>query len=91
MSADNDWAQMREDEKAARKDREETNSDLICAWCNETGANYREIADWHVRVTHNNITLDIFPQSKKYHNVTANSRGKIKGSIADFLNNIFYE
>jgi hypothetical protein len=75
--------------KEMRKEREVKNSDIICGWCNENDAEYKEIAHYHIRVNKNGKSIDIFPQSKKYHDLKNNKRGRINGIIVTFLSTHF--
>jgi hypothetical protein len=36
----------------------------------------KKVTDYQYRLSCNSIILDIFPMSRKYHNVTLNKRGK---------------
>ncbi len=83
------WESFKAAGKLHKKERENINSHAIIKWCNENDVKVTIIETWHLRLT-KIITIDIYPQSKKYHNVTTNERGKIHGKITAFLDSVFH-
>lgn len=70
--------------KLVKKEREIINTVAIANWCNAQKIRYELINNWQIRIYANN-TIDVFTQSKKYHNITKNKRGVINGKIIAFL------
>ncbi len=80
-----DFKEWKKKGRLNKKERENINSIAVELWCDENDFDFYYINDWQMRITINKIRVGIFTQSKKYHNITANSRGTIRGKIADFL------
>lgn len=83
------WKEFKGHGKLNAKEREIINRSAIEKWCNENDVRCKVIAEWQIRVYNDNMKIDVFPQSKKFHNITTNNRGQIKGKISDFLSNNF--
>lgn len=45
----------------------------------------KRITDYHFRIHHKAIVLDIFPVNSKFHNMTVNTRGRIRRPMVSFL------
>ncbi len=80
---------MREHGKLVAKEREIINSKAIVDWCADKQVGCTFVNTWQLRLKNHNATIDIYVQSKKYHNIKENKRGKITGKIVDFLNEHF--
>lgn len=76
----------RDEMKARQRAKASKRTPAIESWCNSNNVPFEKKQDWHLRIGKSpSIVLDIFPQTKKYHNVTYNKRGVIKGLITDFI------
>lgn len=77
--------------KEVRLQRQSNNTDEIIQWCNSNsfGCRIRVIAEHQLRVYNDHLKIDVFTQSKKYHHITKNERGRINGKISDFLTKQF--
>lgn len=84
-----DMKALSEHFKEVRKEREATNTEIIENWCAENNVHLNIIAPHHLRLMKDVYTIDIYPQSKKYHDIRKNQRGRIKGSIITFLTDNF--
>lgn len=83
-----DFEHLKERRRAAKENREETNRAIIEAWAKINCARIEMIQDWQLRII-KVIKMDIFLQSRKYHNISTGERGEIKGRMIDFLNKHF--
>lgn len=72
-----------------------TNNTTVINWCMVNKVKWEMVNDWQIRLTKqgNNggrdFRIDIYTQSKKFHNITTNNRGRISTKIVDFLNASF--
>ena len=61
------------------KAEQEYSAKQIIEWfCEDFGLNFQEIQHYQLRIIKDLTQIDIFPQSKKYHNITTNERGQYK-------------
>lgn len=84
-----DYKEFKERAKAAKYALQESNTDIIVNWCVENEVQFFPLMTWQIRLSHDGKMLDIFTQSKKWHDILNNERGQIKGEITEFLNNHF--
>lgn len=84
-----DFKEQREQSKIRRQGKQEALSIIIVNFCKINHVNCEFIQPWHIRLSKFKKRIDIFPQTKKYHDLTTNSRGIIRGTLTDFLNKNF--
>ena len=72
--ATNDWKSFRDDAKEYRQNKQEEVRSVIETWCGVNDVYFTAIADHHFRLIQDTLTLDIYPQHNKYHNITKNKR-----------------
>jgi len=77
--------ELKERAKMHKQDRQNATGLIVVNWCEKNNVDYDIINAWQFRVFASN-KIDIFLQSKKYHNITKNERGRISGTIIEFLN-----
>lgn len=87
-----DFKELRERSRANRKEHENTNGAKVVDWCEANGVSCKFINDWQVRALDPRFTVDIYTQTKKYHIIFPHGeRGRIKGTINDFLTHLHNE
>lgn len=83
-----DYRAYNEHMKAKRRARQVWQTDKMKKWCKENGVSFKEIQPYQLRAYNRTVTIDIFPQSYKYHDLKNNKRGKFK-DLKKFLNDKF--
>lgn len=84
-----DYKEFKDRAKAAKLARQESNTDIIVNWCVENEVQFFPLMTWQIRLNHNSKMLDIFTQSRKWHDISINERGQIEGDMRQFLNKHF--
>ena len=84
-----DWKEFQKKGKEIRRGRMKRHRQAAYLfYIDHPGLTYTLIQEWQIRISDGKTTMDIYPQSKRYHNLTTNKRGDyfhLKG----FLNSIF--
>lgn len=60
-----DFRAMREESRRHRTDKQEWSKELLDEWCEANKATLTEIQPWHLRITKDEIRLDIYPQRQR--------------------------
>jgi hypothetical protein len=84
-----EYTSYKEQWSLRNKERRAINNVAVVAWCERNSVKFAFINDWQIRIANQDKSIDIFTQSKRYHNITDNVRGKIAGKITDFLTTNF--
>ena len=87
MDAD-DWKDFQKKGKEIRLGRQHRHSKAIRRFALEKGLSHQFIQEWQIRISDGETTLDLFPQGKRYHNITKNKRGEYH-HLTGFLNSVF--
>jgi hypothetical protein len=87
MDAD-DWKEFQAEGKRIRLGRQQRHNNAIIKFANERGLKVKTIQKWQLRISDSNTTIDIFPQQKRYHNLTKDKRGDYH-HLNGFLYSIF--
>jgi hypothetical protein len=83
------FKELREKTRLSKLQRQDINSVAIENWCEGKPVELLSITDYQLRLQKGKQRIDIYPQSKKYHDLKLNIRGQIKGKISDFLSKHF--
>jgi len=83
-----DWKEFKKKGKEIRKGRMERHTRTIHNFALDNNLKYIVINPWQIRIADNRTTLDIYPQSKRYHNLTKGKRGDYY-NLKGFLKSIF--
>lgn len=83
------WREFNEASKEHRTQKQEWSKELITEWAASNEVEYKQIAEWQIRLIKGETTIDIYPQRQKYHKIKpTQQRGQYKDLIT-FLNNTF--
>ncbi len=69
---------LSEDPKWIKAEKEETARQLIQWFCEDYQVSFKEVKTYQLRLSKNDSVMDIFPLSRKYHDLTKNVRGSYK-------------
>lgn len=83
-----DWKEFRKKGKEIRRGRQERHSKAVIRYAKDHGLSHKLIQEWQIRISDGKTTLDIFPQAKRYHNLTRNKRGDYY-NLNGFLKSVF--
>lgn len=73
---------------ARRREKDQSAAERITAFAEERGLDIQLLQPWHIRVGRKDLTIDLFPQRQKFHNVTTNERGQYDNDV-EFLKTKF--
>ncbi len=76
------WRKIKEEKKQERQFEQDWAKGSLDAWCAENGVSLREIAPHQFRLDKDFKKIDIFPQSKRWHNLKDNKRGGYRELIS---------
>lgn len=85
-----DWRALHEEQRNAALFRLQRHSKVLMMWAEDNKAKIEFIQNHQIRIFKNGITMDFFPMSKKFHNITENRRGEYK-DLRNLLNTVFDE
>jgi hypothetical protein len=83
-----DWKEFQKKGKEIRQGRMKRHQQAIRLFVLENKLSFTLIKDWHIRISDGKTTLDLYPQAKRYHNLTKNKRGDYH-NLKGFLTSIF--
>lgn len=83
-----DWKEFQKKGKEIRRGRQERHTRAIYNFAKDRGFKCKIIQAWQIRISDGTTTMDIFPQAKRYHNLTKDKRGDYH-HLNGFLNSIF--
>lgn len=83
-----DWKAFKKKGKEIRRGRQERHRKTVLRFALDHGLSHQHIQEWQIRISDGKTTLDIFPQSKRYHNLTRNKRGNYH-HLHGFLKSVF--
>lgn len=84
-----DYKELREQTKERKKNRQDANAIVVVNWCELNNVKCNQINPYQMRISDGTVIMDIFLQSKKWHNITLNKRGIIRTTIYKFLDETF--
>lgn len=76
------WRSVNESSKEHRTDKQEWSKELLTEWCAANEVVMTEIQPWHIRLSTPTLTIDIYPQRQKWHNIKTQKRGQYKDLIS---------
>ena len=83
-----DWKDFQKQGKIIRENRLKRHRKFIYAFCMKNNLRYTPVQEWQLRIANDRTVMDLFPMSKKYHNLNDNRRGMYY-NLESFLNAIF--
>ena len=83
-----DWKEFHKVGRNIKQNRQERHRLFLYSFAYKNKLRYTAVQEWHIRVSSDKTTMDFFPQSKKYHNLTLNKRGTYN-NLESFVNSIF--
>ena len=83
-----DWKEFQKKGKEIRRGRQERHRKAVLRFALDKGLSHKLIQEWQIRISDGKTTMDIYPQAKRYHNITTNKRGDYH-NLSGFLNSIF--
>jgi len=83
-----DWKEFQKKGKEIRRGRQERHSKAILRFALDHGLSHKYIQEWQIRISDGKTTMDIFPQAKRYHNLTKDKRGDYH-HLTGFLKSVF--
>ncbi len=83
-----DWKEFQKKGKEIRRGRQDRHIKAVKRFAKANGLHCKMIQNWQVRISNDTTTMDIFPQAKRYHNLTKNKRGNYH-NLSGFLNSVF--
>lgn len=83
-----DWKEFQKKGKEIRRGRMQRHSKAILHFALNNGLSHKYIQEWQIRISNGKTTMDLYPQSKRFHNLTTNKRGTYY-HLKGFLNSIF--
>lgn len=84
-----DMRAWREQARKRRQKHLKENSPKVIEWAEKNEVAWNPYSPYVIRLSKGMITVDIYPMSGKWHNITLNKRGQAK-DIVQFLANTFY-
>ncbi len=83
-----DWKEFQKKGKEIRRGRQNRHVKAVRTFAKDYGLHCKMIQDWQVRISDSKTTMDIFPQAKRYHNLTLDKRGTYH-NLNGFLKSVF--
>ena len=83
-----DWKEFQKKGKEIRRGRQQRHGKAVIRFAKSRGLSHTFIQEWQIRISDGVTTMDIFPQAKRYHNITKKKRGDYH-NLNGFLNSIF--
>lgn len=83
-----DWKAFQKKGKEIRRGRLQRHQKAILKFALNKGLSHMYIQEWQIRISDGKTTMDLYPQAKRYHNITKNKRGSYH-HLTGFLNSIF--
>lgn len=71
------WNDHKDYKRSIRNKWEGKNIKFIDMWCDANGVDYEPLAGSQLRL-HDGVTLDVWPQWLKWHNVSTGERGQCR-------------
>lgn len=81
-----DWKDIKTQNREFRQNQAENSLDVIKKIFPDD--NIEIIQNWHIRIQFEGKILDIYPQRKKFHDITNNKRGQYS-ILKEFINKYF--
>lgn len=70
-----DWKEFKKKGKEIRLNRQDKHRRICYTFAYRNNLRHTAIQPWHIRLASEDVVLDIFPQGKKYNNLTEGRRG----------------
>ncbi len=83
-----DWKEFQQKGKEIRRGRQNRHIKAINKFAKDYGLKCKMIQNWQIRISDDKTTMDLFPQAKRYHNLTKDKRGDYH-NLNGFLYSIF--
>lgn len=83
-----DWKAFQKKGKEIRRGRLQRHQKAILHFALNKGLSHKYVQEWQIRISDGTTTLDLYPQAKRYHNITKNKRGSYH-HLTGFLNSVF--
>lgn len=83
-----EWKEFQRKGKIIREARLQRHRKFIQNFASDKNLSYEEIQPWQIRIKSKFITMDLFPMSKRYHNISLDRRGTYH-KLPGFLNSVF--
>lgn len=83
-----DWKEFQKKGKEIRRGRLQRHQKAILHFALNRGLAHKYIQEWQIRISNGTTTMDLYPQAKRYHNLTTGKRGDYH-HLKGFLKSVF--